>query len=160
MKKEKFYGVYEKSNWIINFTWDRCKNLSDIVSIKKELIKTVENSSLEEQKSLLCAHPLLAGKLALNDQLTNESKNEQNSAGLNKCSQEELNEITKLNKLYFNKFNFPFIVSVSGMNVKEILIIFNKRLDNNFETEFKTAIEQVHKIADIRIKKLKDQGII
>ena len=51
-----------------------------------------------------------------------------------------------------NKFKFPFIIAVSGLNKQEVFRNIQVRLQNTVETEFDTAIEEIHKIAEIRLK--------
>ena len=69
-------------------------------------------------------------------------------------TKEELEEFVKLNKNYKKKFNFPFIIAVSGKNKSEILDNFRKRIKNDKNTEFKEAIRQVKKIASLRLKQI------
>ena len=109
--------------------------------------------------SLLKAHPELASKLAIQGKLTKESNKEQESAGLNSCSPEQYQQFNELNNLYRKKFDFPFIIAVTGLNVEKILTIFIKRLDNDYNSEFNEAVKQVHKIAEIRINEIiKNRG--
>ena len=151
--KNIFFGVYEKSDWIIEDTYKRCESFDSYESFKDELIQTVNLSNYTLKLSLLKAHPELTGKISIGE-LTKESLNEQNSAGLNKCSVEEFNELHALNKTYNEKFKFPFIIAVTGLNVKKILYYFRLRVLNDYETEFSEALLQVHKIAEIRINQI------
>ena len=68
------------------------------------------------------------------------------------CSQEEFEELHSLNASYNEKFKFPFIIAVTGLNVTKILEQFRIRVSNNYLEELNEAIFQVHKIAEIRIK--------
>ena len=86
--------------------------------------------------------------------LTESSQEEQKSAGLDQCSEEEYEEIKSLNKSYKEKFQFPFIIAVKGLNRLDIIKSMKKRVDNNYEEEFLTAINEVHKIAKIRLDAL------
>ena len=70
---------------------------------------------------------------------------------LDKCTPEEFSEFKNLNFEYKKKFGFPFIIAVRGYNRKEILEIFQKRRHNDRETEFSNALEQVHRIAYLRL---------
>jgi len=151
--KKIFFGVYEKSDWIIEDTYSRCKSFDSYESFKDELIQTVNLSNFTLKLALLKAHPELTGKISIGE-LTRESLNEQNSAGLNRCSLEEFNELQELNKTYNEKFKFPFIIAVTGLNVKKILYYFRLRVLNDYETEFSEALLQVHKIAEIRINQI------
>jgi len=151
--KNIFFGVYEKSDWIIEDTYYRCKSFDNSNNFKDELIKTVDLSNSSLKLALLKAHPELTGKISMGE-LTRESLNEQNSAGLNRCSFEEFNELHELNKTYNEKFEFPFIIAVTGLNVIKILYNFRLRVLNDYETEFSEALLQVHKIAEIRINQI------
>ena len=52
------------------------------------------------------------------------------------------------------KFKFPFIIAVSCLNKEEVFRNIKARLKNSVEIEFNTAIEEIHKIAEIRLKDL------
>jgi len=45
----------------------------------------------------------------------------------------------------------PFIIAVKGRNRQEILAAFHGSLNNDMETEFQTALQQVNQIARFRI---------
>ena len=119
-----FFGVYEKSDWIIEDTYKRCESFDSYESFKDELIQTVSLSNDSLKLSLLKSHPELTGKISIGE-LTKKSLNEQNSAGLNRCSLEEFNELYELNKTYNEKFKLPFIIAVTGLNVKKNSILFS-----------------------------------
>ena len=87
LQKGIFFGIYEKSDWIVSETYKRCKEFQNIDEFKDELISTVNNSTTEKKLLLLNSHPQLTGKISIKN-LTKESFNEQNSAGLQNCSQE------------------------------------------------------------------------
>ena len=80
-----------------------------------------------------------------------ESTREQAGAGLDHCTAAELEEFLSLNSAYKDKFGFPFIKAVRGFNRQQILAEFRRRLDNDLETEFATALEEIHKIARLRL---------
>jgi 2-oxo-4-hydroxy-4-carboxy-5-ureidoimidazoline decarboxylase len=114
----------------------------------------IVNGAVDDDKlSLLRAHPDLAGKLALAD-LTASSQSEQKGAGLDQCTPDELARFTELNELYKHKFGFPFIFAVKGFHRTDILDAFERRVKNDAETEFNEAIEQVHRIAKLRLEAL------
>jgi 2-oxo-4-hydroxy-4-carboxy--5-ureidoimidazoline (OHCU) decarboxylase len=56
-----------------------------------------------------------------------------------------------LNDAYKEKFGFPFVMAVRGSSCEEILELFSKRLKNNYEVEFETALAEIHKIARLRL---------
>jgi 2-oxo-4-hydroxy-4-carboxy-5-ureidoimidazoline decarboxylase len=102
---------------------------------------------------LIRNHPDLAGRLGVAD-LTASSRSEQSGAGLDRCTPEEFARFQELNDVYKRKFQFPFILAVAGKNRREILAAFESRLDNDRETEFRTALAEIDKIARIRLEAL------
>ena len=126
----RFGGTFEKSSWIADIAWEQAKESYDIDldSIYRAMVATFRGSGAERQISVLRAHPDLAGRLALAGNLTPDSLAEQSSAGLDKCSEAELSEFKYLNRKYVEKFNFPFIIAVKGLNRQEILKIFRSRM--------------------------------
>ena len=114
----------------------------------------VVNGAVDGDKlTLLRAHPDLAGKLAVAE-LTDSSQNEQTGAGLDQCTPDELARFTQLNDDYKKKFGFPFIFAVKGFHRTDILNAFERRVKNDVETEFNEAINQVHRIAKLRLEAL------
>jgi len=105
----------------------------------------------DEKRALICAHPDLAGRLALAKKLTDDSAKEQGSAGLDKLSADELARFTALNETYKKRFGFPFIMAVKGATKEQILAGFERRLAHEPETEFNEALAQIEKIALLRL---------
>src|SRR5438270_13536304 len=118
------------------------------------MVAAVEAAPRERQLALLRAHPDLASRLAIRGELTAHSTSEQAGAGLDKCSPEEFARFTELNGAYKAKFDFPFITAVKGRQRGEILAAFERRLGNDAATEFRTALDEVHKIALFRLREL------
>ena len=133
-----------------------CKsNIPNTINELRSAMKKVVNKSSDNLKlKLLRAHPELGIKKNQLSSLTESSQEEQKSAGLDQCSEEEYEEIKSLNKSYKEKFQFPFIIAVKGLNRLDIIKSMKKRVDNNYEEEFLTAINEVHKIAKIRLDAL------
>jgi len=149
-------SVYEHSSWVperlISFDIKIIKN-SDELFIKMKSI--VECASDKEKLKLLCAHPELGNKLQKLNNLTDFSKLEQKSAGLDQCSDKEFETLTRLNKEYRAKFNFPFIIAVKGLTKANIIDEMKKRVKNSYNQEFNTALKEVHKIAKMRLDDIK-----
>jgi hypothetical protein len=55
--------------------------------------------------------------------------------------------LSDLNDRYGKKFGHPFIIAVRGLDRATILAAFGKRVAQSVETEFATALGEVHKIA-------------
>ena len=147
--------VFEHSPWIAEMTWAK-KPFADLAHLHHVLCTTVKNSAEKKQLALIRAHPDLVGRAALAGTLTKESTNEQASAGLNKLSPEEIVLFQKQNAAYKNKFDFPFVIC-ARLNKKEaILAGFEQRLKNSRAQEIKTALEEICKIAELRLRDLID----
>lgn len=152
----RFGGVFEHSPWIAEAAFDA--GLPDDAGIAEGLHRalcTVLAGAEEGRKlTLLRAHPSLAGRLALAGELTAASSAEQASAGLDRCTQEELARFRTLNAAYEAKFGFPFIMAVRGVPRSAVLEAFERRIDNDRATEFATALAQVERIALLRLKEM------
>ena len=63
----------------------------------------------------------------------------------------EFELFTGLNEAYRGLFGFPFIICVGKTDKPGILRAFGERLLNGRDEEFRTALEEVHEIARLRI---------
>ncbi|HEX5218629.1 MAG TPA: 2-oxo-4-hydroxy-4-carboxy-5-ureidoimidazoline decarboxylase [Verrucomicrobiae bacterium] len=143
--------VFEHSPWIAEATWTK-RPFANLEFLHAALCKTVQDADEGKQLALIRAHPDLVGKLALAGQLTKESTTEQASAGLDKLSPEEAELFQSNNAAYQAKFGFPFVIC-ARLNKKEaILNGFKVRLQNSREQEVKTALEEIGKIAYLRLQ--------
>ncbi len=151
-----FGGIYEHSSWVAETLYDQglSEDDGDPTKLAKRMATIVDAADGERQMALLCAHPELAGKLAISGSLTAESAAEQASAQLDQCSAKEFAEFQNLNQRYQENFGHPFIIAVRGLNRAKILAAFRKRVDNSAQIEFHTALAEVHKIAQLRLDQL------
>ena len=113
---------------------------------------TLRGMNFVQKRSLLDAHPDLAGRLALARSLTADSTGEQAGAGLDRLSPAELARFTELNGDYRARFGFPFIMAVKGSTKGQILDAFVNRLRNGAEEEFELALAEVARIALLRLR--------
>ena len=151
-----FANIFENASWIAEKLYNQ-KPFTNFEELSLKMINIFENSSKEKKLEILNAHPDLADKTKIS-LLTPDSKKEQNSAGLDECTEEEFNEFKKLN-LTYKKFGFPFILAVKNKNKNEILNNFRKRVNSESQIEFEEAIKQVKKIASLRLEDLYNKGI-
>jgi len=153
-----FGGVYEHSPWIAETAWELGSDpemgaaRDTAEGLHRAFRTVVDEAGREKQLALLRAHPDLAGKLAIAGELTAASNAEQAGADLGNCTPDEFEAFRSLNEAYKDKFGFPFILAVRGFHRIEILEIFRQRVNNDPETEFATALEQVHRIALLRLR--------
>lgn len=149
-----FGPIYEHSPWVASRTFDSgiSKLWDSLDGLAQALSATLDNASKDEKLALICAHPDLAGKAACAGTLTSESCEEQCSAGLDQCSEDELKRFHSLNDAYKKKFEFPFIMAVKDSNRHLILAAFERRITHSEADEFATAISEINKIARLRLK--------
>ena len=138
-------GIYEHSPWIAAAAFDAGADTPE--KIHAAMKAAVMTAGWDRQLALINAHPDLARKA----KMTDESVSEQKGAGLDQCTPEEFAEFQRLNDDYKKKFGFPFIIAVKGLNRTDILQAFRKRIANTPADEFSTALEQIHKIAWLRL---------
>ncbi|WP_112943890.1 MULTISPECIES: 2-oxo-4-hydroxy-4-carboxy-5-ureidoimidazoline decarboxylase [unclassified Rhizobium] len=152
----RFGGVFEHSPFIAERAFDDgfVGETLDVDRVHTALVAIFRAASAEERLGVLRAHPDLAGRLAIAGELTEDSKKEQAGAGLDRLSPEEHQRFTELNRSYVEKFGFPFIIAVKGLDKQAILSAFEKRIDNSRDAEFETATAQVERIALLRLEAL------
>ena len=154
MTREEFvarYGnVYEHSAWVAQRAYEGgAEDGDDLATIFR---RVVERAGSEAHLQLLRKHPDLAGRLGT--ALTVESSQEQAGAGLDRCTPEEFAEFQSLNDRYKSRFGFPFIIAVKGLDRLGILASFRERVSRDKTSEFRAALEEVHKIAGLRLAAL------
>ncbi|MGO4175160.1 allantoinase PuuE [Bosea sp. TAF32] len=157
---EVFGRVWENSPWIAEATYDAGLGAAqdNAEDLHAAMVAAMRKASPERQKILLNAHPDLAGKLAAAGEMTEESTQEQSSAGLDRLSSDERVRFTALNEAYKARFGIPFIMAVKGATKAQILAAFEERLKNTPAQEFATALAQVEKITLLRLKELLPAG--
>jgi 2-oxo-4-hydroxy-4-carboxy-5-ureidoimidazoline decarboxylase len=111
----------------------------------------VDHAAPELRLALIKAHPDLANNTQRAAGLTAESNAEQNSVGLDRLSDAEYEAFERVNNAYRAKFGFPYIVCVRRHTKDSILRDFERRLPNDARTETQTSIEEVCRIAALRL---------
>lgn len=157
----RFGGIYEHSPWVAEGAFATGIDVAadTVAGLHAAMAKAMRAGTPEQQRALILAHPDLAGKLALAKQLTADSTSEQASAGLDHLSASELAAFTDLNDAYKARFGFPFILAVKGRSKAEILAAFTARLKNDVTGEFEEALNQIERIAELRITEaMRQQG--
>jgi 2-oxo-4-hydroxy-4-carboxy-5-ureidoimidazoline decarboxylase len=148
--KETLADIFEHSPWIPERAWNS-RPFTSVDNLYMAMMKVLESATATEQLGLICAHPELAGKEATAGTLTKSSTTEQQGAGLDQCSKEELDRLRKLNFDYFEQFGFPFVVAVKNMSRYQIMDSIEARLRNQRDTEFATCLNEIGKIARFRL---------
>jgi OHCU decarboxylase len=142
--------VYEHAPWVAARAASR-RLFASRADLHEAMRQVVLEASEAEQTALICGHPELAGKAAIARELTVDSTREQQGAGLDRLTRAEYERFHVLNAAYRTKFGFPFIMAVRGLHKDEILSAFAARLENERQVEFRTALEQIGRIAGFRL---------
>ena len=145
-----FGSVYEHSSWIAETAWEH-RPFASVDGLHAAMDSIVEGAGQSRQMNLIKAHPELAGRLVRSGQLTAESRSEQTQAGLTSLPENLTKRMLELNRSYQEKFGFPFIICARLNNVAMILQAMEDRLTNSSETEFETALQEISKIAKLRL---------
>ncbi len=148
-------GTYEHSPWIVEAAAAR-RPFATLAALKRALVEVVREAAREQQLALIRAHPELAGRASVAKTLTAESTHEQRKAGLTECTPQEFARIQQLNADYNGKFGFPFILAVrgprgTGLDKRQIIETFERRLANHPDFEFAEALRNIHRIAELRL---------
>ena len=146
-------GIYEYSPWVPERAWSR-RPFVDINDLHAALAAVVAAAEKDEQLALIRAHPELASKATLRQDLTADSNAEQSGAGLTQCSTEEYARLQDLNARYNATFGFPFILAVKGYDRRGVIAEFARRIDNEPAIEFAECLRQIEKIARLRLEAL------
>ncbi|WP_122532663.1 2-oxo-4-hydroxy-4-carboxy-5-ureidoimidazoline decarboxylase [Pseudomonas viridiflava] len=151
-----FGDIYEHSPWVAQQAYDQgtLAALDQIQTMHARMSDILLGATQAQQLALINAHPDLAGKAAVQGELTEASSNEQAGAGIHLCTPEEFQRFTELNEAYKARFGFPFIMAVKGSDRHKILAAFEQRLHHSPEAEFACALAEINKIALFRLQAL------
>jgi 2-oxo-4-hydroxy-4-carboxy-5-ureidoimidazoline decarboxylase len=152
---ESLGGIFEHSPWVADMVYEN-RPFESKALLHQIMLEAVQKSPEFQRMALICNHPELAGKEAAAGTLTDDSRQEQSGAGLDQCSAEELARLQSLNQAYRNKFEFPFVIAVTGLNKTQIIDAVESRLKNSVSLEFDTSIAEIGKIGMIRLNALID----
>ena len=146
-------NIFEYSPWIAEQAAS-FRPFAGIVQLFDAMKAAVDHAPPELRLALIKAHPDLADKTQRAVGLTAESNAEQNSAGLDRLSDAEYEAFERVNNAYRAKFGFPYIVCVRRQTRDSILRDFEHRLPNDAKTETQRSIEEIFRIAALRLDQL------
>jgi len=146
-------GIFEHTPWIAERAYER-RPFTSIDALHGAMVAVLAAAPREAKLALICAHPELAGREAAAGTMTADSVGEQASAGLDRCSPEELARLRAGNAAYREKFGFPFVMAVKGRSRQEILAALAERTGNTREAEFARCLDEIGKIARLRLDAL------
>ena len=146
-------NIFEYSPWIAEEAAAE-RPFAGVRALFGAMKLAVERAPQELRLALIKAHPDLANKTQRAAGLTAESNAEQNSVGLDRLSDAEYDAFERVNNAYRSKFGFPYIVCVRRQTKDSILRDFERRLPNDAAAEIRTSIEEICRIAALRLDQL------
>ncbi|WP_323118908.1 2-oxo-4-hydroxy-4-carboxy-5-ureidoimidazoline decarboxylase [Burkholderia alba] len=146
-------GIFEHSPWVAEAVAG-ARPFASVDALHRAMSQAVETACEARRLALINAHPELAGKAAVRGELTEESTREQSGAGLAQCTQEEFDTLQRLNRVYREKFGFPFILAVRGYDRHGIIANFEARVAHTRGEELRASLDQIYRIARFRLDDL------
>ncbi len=147
-------GIFEHAPWIADAAC-AARPYATVAALHERMLAALEDSGAERQLAFIRGHPELGSKVARKD-ITEESKAEQGSLGLDRLSDEEYERFSRLNAAFRSKFGFPFIVCVRRHTRDSILRQFERRLSNSDAQERAAALAEIAHITRLRLVSILD----
>ena len=146
-------NVYEHAPWVAAGVAGE-RPFATVTLLFSALKAVVRRAPETEQLALIRGHPELAPPAREASALTTDSTNEQASAGLDRLDAGEITEFRRLNAAYRAKFGFPFIICVRRHTKQSLLENFERRVGRTPETELATVLNEIDRIAALRLAAL------
>jgi len=146
-------NVVEYSPWIAEAI-DHQRPFEGINALLDAIKAAIRSAEPDVQLALIRAHPDFANEIRRAAGLTARSKSEPNSAGLDRLSEAEHAAFERANEAYREKFGMPYIVCACRHTRDSMRRDFETRLKNIAKTETRRALEEIFRIAALRLDQL------
>lgn len=143
-------ALFEHSPWVVERASAQAP-FETLGALHAALCGVIRSASDADKLRLIRAHPDLAGKYGVADPLTPHSRAEQADVGLDRLTPPEFERFQRLNAAYRQRFDMPFVVCVRRHTKGSILRQFEQRLDRARGAEIGVAIEEIARIAALRL---------
>ena len=142
--------IFEHGSWVAERA-HAARPFATVEALHDAMMRAVGGAPRAEQVAFLRGHPELGGKVARAGAMTVDSLAEQVGLGLDRLSNEEFVRFERANAAYARKFGFPFIVGVRRHTRDSILARFERRTENDLETELAAALAEIGYITRLRL---------
>lgn len=146
-------NVFEHSPWIAEQA-AMGRPFENVQQLFDAMKTVVDQTAPDLRLAFIRGHPDLANKAQRAAGLTAESSAEQYSAGLDQLSDAEFQAFERVNNAYRAKFGFPYVVCARRHTKGSILRDFEHRLPNDHATEMQNSINEIYRIAALRVAEL------
>ncbi len=143
--------IAEHAPWMAAAVFTR-RPFDCVNSLATAFEEVIDAADEKRQQALIRAHPDLAGRAAIAGDISATSRREQAGAGLDRLTPGEYARFQRFNDRYRDRFGFPFILAIRGLDKQSILAAFEQRLLHDEEAEFATALTQVKRIVRLRLQ--------
>ncbi|XP_050303657.1 2-oxo-4-hydroxy-4-carboxy-5-ureidoimidazoline decarboxylase-like [Anthonomus grandis grandis] len=125
----------------------------DVEDVVKAIFQYLDGLKLSEKEKILQLYPDSVSKLAgfSNSMLEFNTHQKIVNAAPTNIRFEDKKRLKQLSKNYKEKFGFPFILCSKDENIDNICETIESRMLNDKNTEIEVALEEVKKIAKLRI---------
>jgi 2-oxo-4-hydroxy-4-carboxy-5-ureidoimidazoline decarboxylase len=148
-------GIFEHAPWVAAAVASR-RPFGSLAEMFEAMRQAVLESEEGRRLDVLRSHPELAGAAARSGNMTAESIAEQGSAGLDRLPPGRVALFEDLNRTYRQRFGLPFIICVRRHGSDSLLGEFQRRVELTAEVERATALDEVFRIAALRLDALVD----
>jgi 2-oxo-4-hydroxy-4-carboxy-5-ureidoimidazoline decarboxylase len=142
--------IFEHSPWVAEAAFP-VRPFPTVAALHDAMVAAVRQAPRDQQIAFVRAHPELGGKLGRAAVLTDASKDEQGSLGLDRLSDHEFERFTRLNTTYRERFGLPFVICVRRHTRDSILRNFERRIASDPEAELQTALSEIGLITRLRL---------
>jgi 2-oxo-4-hydroxy-4-carboxy-5-ureidoimidazoline decarboxylase len=144
--------TFEHASWVAESA-AQGRPYPTVEALHETMMEAVRHAPPDRRLAFLSSHPELGSRVA-RAELTDASKSEQGSLGLDRLDAEEFERFHRFNAAYRAKFGIPFIVCVRRHTRDSILREFERRLGNEPETELARALDEIGLITRLRLSAL------
>lgn len=146
-------NIFEHSPWVAEAA-AAMRPFAGVAALFAAMKSVIDGASDDTRLKLIKAHPDLANKTQRAAGLTAESVAEQDGLGLDRLSDAEFEAFERANDAYRTKFGFPYIACARRHTRDSILRDFERRLPNDVSAEMRRSIEEIGRIAALRLDQL------
>lgn len=144
----------ELAPWVAERT-AAARPFADVDALAAAMRTTMERATRDEQLALLLGHPELAGREARAGAMTPESTGEQGRLGLLALAPNDFARLTRLNRLYRERFGFPLIIALRlHADLASVLAAGEARLAHEPAHEWSITLGQIAAVMRGRIDRI------
>ena len=127
-----------------------CSSVENLSLTADEVWSTMEEPDWMEA---FAVHPRIGERKTSGTESASVLWSEQEQFSTRSAPQQLIANLAEANRRYEERFGFTYIVCATGKTAEQMLLILERRLANNRETELQEAAEQQRLIMHIRLTK-------